>query len=57
MHCRPWCAQVEDVLQLSEEAALAEQPDECPATALREREEEACTQLAELQQGVLRLDG
>ena len=83
MHCRPWCAQVEDVLQLSEELALAELPDDFQATnratnpnpnpnpnpnrnpnpnpnqatALRELEQEACTQLAELLQSVLRLDG
>jgi hypothetical protein len=48
---------VEDVLQLSEELALAELPDDFQATALRELEQEACTQLAELLQSVLRLDG
>jgi hypothetical protein len=48
--------QVEDVLQLSEELALAELPDDFQATALRELEQEACTQLAELLQNVLRLD-
>jgi hypothetical protein len=57
LHCRPWCVQVEDVLQLSEELALAELPDDFQATALRELEQEACTQLAELLQSVLRLDG
>ena len=70
---------MEDVLQLSEELALAELPDDFQATnratnpnpnpnpdpnpnpnqatALRELEQEACTQLAELLQSVLRLDG
>ena len=47
---------MEDVLQLSEELALAELPDDFQATALRELEQEACTQLAELLQNVLRLD-
>ena len=47
---------MEDVLQLSEELALAELPDDFQATALRELEQEACTQLTELLQNVLRLD-
>ena len=46
---------MEDVLQLSEELALAELPDDFQATALRELEQEACTQLTELLQNVLRL--
>ena len=56
LHCRPSNTQVEDVLQLSEELALAELPDDFQATALRELEQEACTQLTELLQNVLRLD-
>ena len=42
--------------QLSEELALAQLPDSFQATALRELEQEACTQLVELLQNVLRLD-